>query len=240
MLPTINLPTYELKIPSSGKEILVRPFIVKEEKLLLMAAESDDDMEIVNTTKQVIKNCVLSEDVNIDTLPFFDIDYLFIALRAKSIGETIEMKFICNNVVEEQACKHQFFADLDISKATIHQEQDVDSTIYLTEKLYVKMKYPTYAVVRMITDKDGTLERKIKIMMNSIEQIVDGDTIHSSKDYSKEELREFIENLTEEQFQKLDKFITNFPTFSVDLDAECGKCKFVHHIEYRDFASFFQ
>lgn len=240
MLPTINLPTYELKIPSSGKEILVRPFIVKEEKLLLMAAESDDDMEIVNTTKQVIKNCVLSEDVNIDTLPFFDIDYLFIALRAKSIGETIEMKFICNNVVEEQPCKHQFLADLDISKATVHRDMDVSSTINLSENLYIKMKYPTYAVVRMIADKDGTLDRKIKIMMNSIEQIVDGDTIHSAKDYSKEELREFIENLTEEQFQKMDRFISNFPTFSVDLDAECSKCKFVHHIEYRDFTSFFQ
>lgn len=240
MLPTLSLPTYELKLPSNGKEITVRPFIVKEEKLLLMAAESDDDMEIVNTTKQVIRNCVLSEDVNIDNLPFFDIDYLFIALRAKSIGETIEMKFICNNVVEDKQCKHQFFADIDISKATIHRDDSIEPNVYLNDTLYVKMKYPTYAVARMIKEEDGTLERKIKIMMNSIDMIVEGDNIHSSKDYSKDELREFIENLTEEQFQKMDRFISNFPTFSVDLDAECSKCKFQHHIEYRDFASFFQ
>ena len=108
MLPTLSLPVYELTIPSSGKTARFRPFIVKEEKILLMAAESSDDSEIVTATKEVLKNCCVDGDVDIDNLPFFDIDYLFIALRAKSLGESIEMKFVCNNTVEDKVCKNVF------------------------------------------------------------------------------------------------------------------------------------
>ena len=90
----IETPTYDLKIPSTGQEITIRPFLVKEEKLLLIALESKDDIEIINTTKQIIKNCILTEGVDLDKLPFFDIDYIFIALRAKSIGENIEVNFV--------------------------------------------------------------------------------------------------------------------------------------------------
>ena len=104
MLPKIDVPTYTLKLPSSEQELTVRPFLVKEEKLLLMAVKSDDPQEIIRTTKQVINNCIISPEINVDTLPFFDIDYLFIALRAKSIGETIELNFICQNKVEDTKC----------------------------------------------------------------------------------------------------------------------------------------
>jgi hypothetical protein len=240
MLPKVDLPIYELTIPSSGRTVNVRPFLVKEEKLLFMAAESNDDEEIIRVTKQILRNCVLDEDVNIDTLPFFDIDFLFIGLRAKSIGETIEMKFVCNNEVEDKPCKHTFFADIDISKAVIKKNENISSNIDLSETIKVRMKYPTYAVVRSMKEEDGTIERKIKLIMNSIDYIVDGEAVHSSKDYSKEELRDFIENLSEEQFRKLDGFLKDFPTMSVDFDVTCKKCGFDHHIEYKDFTSFFQ
>jgi hypothetical protein len=238
MLPTLSLPVYELTIPSSGKTARFRPFIVKEEKILLMAAESNDDAEIVNATKEILKNCCVDGDVDINTLPFFDVDYLFIALRAKSLGESIEMKFICNNVVEEQTCKNVFYADVDVSKVIV-EKSDVQSKITLTENITVKMKYPTYAVMRMINEDDDIMERKIKVISACIDYIAEGDTVHSAKDYSKEELKAFIENLTEEQFNKLDEFIGNFPTFCVGVEATCKKCGFEHNIKYRDFASFF-
>jgi len=239
-LPKVDLPTYELKIPSSGKEITVRPFLVKEEKLLLIAAESDDENEIINTTKQVINNCILTEGINVETLPFFDIDYLFIALRAKSIGESVDMKFTCNNVVEDNRCGHIFNAEIDISKAEVKQDVEISKDIKLSNKTSIRMKYPSYTTIKMISEKDNNMERKIKVMMNCIEYILDGEAVHSSKDYTKEELREFIEGLTENQFNKLETFVENFPYFVVNLDATCGKCKFEHHIEYKDFASFFQ
>lgn len=237
-LPTLSLPVYELTIPSSGKIARFRPFIVKEEKILLMAAESNDDSEIVNATKEVLKNCSVDGDVDIGNLPFFDIDYLFIALRAKSLGETIEMKFVCNNTVEDQTCKNVFFADVDVSKVIVEKE-DIPSKIKLTENITVKMKYPTYAVMRMINESDDVMERKIKVMSACIEYIAEGDAVHSAKDYSKEDLKAFIENLTEEQFNKLDEFIANFPTFCVGVEATCRKCGYEHNIKYRDFASFF-
>ena len=239
MLPKVELPTYELTIPSTERVVNVRPFLVKEEKLLFMAAESKDDDEIIKTTKQILRNCILDEDVNIDTLPFFDVDFLFIGLRAKSIGETIEMKFVCNNEVEEKPCKHTFFADIDVSKAVVKNRAETIPTIWLSDKVKVKMRYPTYAAVRSLKEEDGTMERKIKLIMNSIDYILEDEEVHSAKDYSKDELRDFVENLSEEQFKKLEKFVFEFPTMSVDFDATCKKCGFDHRIEYKDFTSFF-
>ena len=221
-LPELMLPIYELTIPSSGKEIKVRPFLVKEEKILLMAAESNDDQEIVSTTIQVIKNCIIEGDVVVEKLPFFDIDYLFIALRAKSIGESIDMTFVCNNVVEDEGmCGHRFEAPIDIAKVTVNIDDSISKDIKLSNTISLKLKYPTYSVMRMIKDDDDIIERKIKILVNCIDYIVDKEKVLSSKDYSKEELRAFIENMTEEQFSKMDPFISNFPSFSVNLEKEC-------------------
>ena len=239
-LPELMLPIYELTIPSSGKEIKVRPFLVKEEKILLMAAESNDDQEIINTTIQIIKNCIIEGDVVIEKLPFFDIDYLFIALRAKSIGETVDMSFVCNNMIENVGmCGHKFQAPIDIANVTISKDDSISHDVKLSSTVSLKLKYPTYSVMRMIKDDDDIIERKIKIILNCIDYIVDKDKVLSAKDYSKEELRTFIENMTEEQFNKMDSFITNFPSFYVGLEKECDGCGFLHKIEYRDFNSFF-
>jgi len=239
-LPRVDVPTYELKIPSSSREITVRPFLVKEEKLLLIAAESKDDKEIITTTKQVIKNCIVSDDIDVDSLPFFDIDYLFIALRAKSIGESIEMRFTCNNVLEDgNECGHMFYADIDIAKAKIEEVPGVERDIRLSDKMTVRMKYPSYAIMKVIDETENVMEKKIKVIMNCIEYIVDGEAVYSVKDYTKDELKDFIEGLTEKQFKSLEVFVDNFPSFAVDLDMTCQKCKFDHHLKYKDFTSFF-
>lgn len=239
MLPTVDVPTYELKIPSSGKEIKIRPFLVKEEKLLLMAAESNDVNEIIRTTKQIISNCVIEGDVDVDKLPFFDIDYLFIALRAKSISESVEVRFTCNHVKPDgEVCKNKFESQLDIAKAEIIKP-DTSMVFEMGGRVSVKMKYPSYSIMKVIDEKGNPLERKINIIVNCIDQIVKGEKVYSTKDYTKEDLREFVENLTEENYKKLEGFTQNFPSFVIKFDHTCNKCGFDHHIEYTEFDNFF-
>lgn len=239
MLPKVDVPIYELKLPSTGKSIRVRPFLVKEEKLLLMAVQSSEPEEIVKTTKQVINNCLIDNDVNIESLPFFDIDYLFIALRAKSISEVIEMEFTCNNVVDDNKCGHVFEANVDISNCRIKKNDALPDTFDLG-KIKVKMKYPTYSVMKEIDDRATTLDNKIRIITSCIDMVIDGNKVLTAKDYTKKELVEFVENLTEEHYKKLEIFIDNFPYFVVDLEKTCIKCNFNHKLEYNDFTSFFR
>lgn len=239
-LPKIDVPVYELKLPSSGKDIRVRPFLVKEEKLLLIAVESKDQNTIIQTTKQIINNCLIDKDTNIEKLPFFDIDYLFIALRAKSIGETVNVNFICNMYSEGVKCGTMFPVDIDISNCEVKRKEDISSTIRLTDKITIKMKYPSYEVMKRFIENEDVLTKKIKIMASSIDQVIEGDKIFSSKDYTKDQLEQYIEALTEEHFKKLEAFVDNFPSFVILAEGKCPKCKYDHKLEYTDFTSFFR
>lgn len=239
-LPKIDVPTYELTLPSTGKTVRVRPFLVKEEKLLLMALASKDDNTIIETTKQIVNNCMLTKGVDVEKLPFFDVDYLFIALRAKSVGEAIEVNFTCNHRTEDGSkCGFIFGAKIDIANVEVLNKEH-EKTIQLTDKLTVKMRYPSYDVMKRITDKDDELTNKIRIIAASIDMVIDGDTVHSPKDYSREEFEEFIEGFTEAQFKKLSNFVENFPFFQVVAEHECPRCHFNHKIKYKDFTSFFR
>lgn len=239
-IPKIDVPVYDVKLPSNGKTVRIRPFLVKEEKLLLMAIESKDNENIIKTTKQVINNCIVSGDLDLDKMPFFDIDYLFIALRAKSIGEKIETSYVCNNVVDGQKCGGVFEASIDISNCVIEKNNDITMDIVLSNKLSIKMKYPSYSIMKMITGNENNFQKKVRIISSCIERIVNGDKIYSSKDFSKEELVEFIDGLTHEQYAKLEAFVDNLPSFAIESSGICGKCGFEHKIKYTDFTRFFQ
>lgn len=241
-LPKIDMPIFELTIPSTGKQIKVRPFVVKEEKLLLMASESKDVREVIEVTKQIINNCIIDggeEAVNIDKLPFFDIDYLFIALRSKSIGENIDLQFKCNNIVEGEKCGSVFETQVDISKATVEMNDSVTDDIKVSDGKGIKMKYPNYATMKIIMSEESDIDKKIKLIANSIDYIYDKDQIYPAKDHTKEELIEFVEGMTEVNFKKLEYFVNNLPGFIVRLEAPCNSCGFVHKINYRDFDDFF-
>lgn len=239
-LPKIELPIYELKIPSTQEEIQVRPFKVKEEKLLLMAAESADTNDIVNATKQILNNCILTEGVEVDKLPFFDVDFLFIALRGLSIGEKIELQFTCNAVINDKKCGHVYDDMLDLSNCRIVKDENIPSTIELGNGLSMKMKYPTYALMKQMEAGEAMIDRKIKVIANCIDMIVNGEDIYTMKDLTKKELVDFIEDLAEFQFKKLEEYVDNFPYFVVDIENTCPKCKTMHRKEYRDFSAFFQ
>ena len=239
VLPKIDLPIYDVKLPSSGKIVQIRPFLVREEKLLLMAVESDDTNEIINVTKQVINNCIVNNDVNVETLPFFDIDYLFIALRAKSVGESIEVKFTCNNMVNDVMCNNVFPANIDIANCEIVKDDTIKSMVDLGKNIKLKMKYPNYTTMKSILDTDTVLNKQLNILAGSIDQIIDGDKIHTTKDVTKQELLEFLEGLTKEQYNRAVEFIENFPSFVIDVNSKCTKCGFVHNVKYDEFSSFF-
>ena len=238
MLPKIDMPTYEIEIPSSKEKITVRPFNVKEEKLLLMAMESEDANEIVKTDKQVINNCVIKGTVNIDKLPFFDIDFLFIFLRAKSIGESVEVNLTCNNEVDGKVCGNVFPAMMDIGKCEIVYPEKISEDIKLNEKQGVKMRYPNYAEMKRVEFNED-IDENTNTIVNSIEHIYDAKGMYSYKDYSKEELKEFVEGLTEANYKQMMAFVDNFPTFVVKMEAKCTKCGFHHNVRYTDFYDFF-
>jgi ribosomal protein L6P/L9E len=239
MLPKIDVPTYEIEIPSNKEVIKVRPFTVKEEKLLLMAMESNDADEIVKTVKQVINNCIIGGNFNIDKLPFFDVDFLFIFLRAKSIGESVEVNLTCNNTLEDgNTCGNVFPAMMDIAKCEIVRPEGVNEDIKLNEKQGVKMRYPNYAAMKRV-ELGNEIDEKTNTIVNAIDYIYDAKGMYSWKDYSKDELKEFVEGLTEENYNKMMAFVDNFPTFVVKMEATCNKCGFHHTVRYSDFYDFF-
>lgn len=240
MLPKIDVPTYDLKLPSNGQTITVRPFLVKEEKLLLMAVKSDDAQEIIRATKQIINNCIISPEIDIETLPFFDIDYLFIALRAKSVGESIDINFICQNEVEGVKCGGKFTVAIDISNIDVENNDKSRLDIKFHDDLIFKMKYPSYSVMKQIDEKASPLETSIRIIMACVDKIFTKGQYYTNKDFTPAELQDFIENLTQEQFAKLEEFTQSFPSFYAKGSGKCIKCGKEHNVRYKDFINFFR
>ena len=239
-LPQIDVPIFELKLPSTGEEIRVRPFLVKEEKMLLIAAESGDTNDIINTTKQVISNCLVDKNINVNTLPFFDIDFLFIALRAKSISDKVAVSFVCKNETEEGICNQAFDTELDLSAVSIKKNVDVKSDIKLDAETLVKMKYPNYGITKTVMGSESILEKKIRIIAACIDRVIKKDKIFSSRDFTPDQIVDFVEGLTEAHYKKLEEFIDNFPYFYIGVNHICEACGFNHRLEYKDFTSFFQ
>lgn len=239
-LPKLSVPIYTATLPSTGQKIRVRPFFVKEEKLLLIAKESGDPRTMIEVTKQIITNCLVDNDLNVSDLPFFDIDYLFLLLRAKSIGETVEMNFVCNNKVDEEKCGAVFPVELDILKATLSKNETIEEKVWLNDSVGVKFKYPKYAAMKMINDDLSPFEQKMKIVENSIDYIFDKEKTYSSKEIDSENLQKFIEGLTQKQMNVLENWVNNLPYFEIRTSQTCPKCNFNHEIKFKDFTSFFQ
>jgi T4 bacteriophage base plate protein len=239
-LPTMTLPTYELAIPSTGEPITVRPFIVKEEKLLLIAMESKDPSEIIRTVKQVISNCILDDGghFNVDTAPFFDVDYLFLALRAKSVGETVEMTYRCKTLVGDSECGNKFKVPMNVSEYDMVLP-DIPLDIALSDKLRIKLKYPSYAVMKVFTNSGNAIEKKIGLLTHCIDYIVDGTKRLSAKDFSKDEIKDFLESLSQGAFSKLDSFVEQLPYFQIVGHGTCDKCGTQHEVKVVDFTDFF-
>ena len=232
MLPKIATPKYDMIVPSTGKSITYRPYVVKEEKLLLIALESEDDAQIERAISDIIKAC-LNDSVNIDTLTGFDIEFIFLTLRAKSVGEGIDLSMKCVSCEESNKIK----VELDKLVIKNNDFDDKDLQLKISDNMTVELGWPTMGD-RGVTGDTGT-EILINQVAKSIRTIYYGEEIHSTSDVSFEEVVEFVEQLNSEQFTSIMELLTETPYVSYDIEFVCKKCGHKNERELKGFADFF-
>jgi hypothetical protein len=238
-LPKLEVPTYQLELPLSKQTIKFRPYLIKEQKALMMALESSDAKTIQHNVREILNVCTLSKDVDIDELPIVDIEYYFLNLRAKSVGEISETKYRCNNEVDEKVCGNLMEAKVDLTQIKPVQTEYVDPEIQLTDKITVKMKYPPFKLIKDSVDLNDITEVTFNMIAQSIESIYDGEQFHYAKEETTEDLVGFIEQLNQEQFEKLENFFNSIPKLTKKIEMKCSKCGFEHHLDVEGLESFF-
>ena len=209
-LPKLGYPTFELELPSTGKTIKYRPFLVKEEKVLLMALESKDEKQVVSAVKDLIKNCVITR-IKVDNLPSFDLEYLFLKIRGASIGENIILTVTCLDDNETQV-----EANININDVEIFKPDGHDKKIMFDENTGLVMKYPSMKefVDREFLQKEMKTEDVYDFIADSIDQIFDSEEVYDSSTTTKKEFRTFVDSLTTKQFEKIQKFYETAPKLS--------------------------
>jgi len=244
-LPKINNPIFELTLPSTGATIKYRPFLVKEQKILLLAMESQDQKSVLTAIKQIVNNCAIDE-IDTSKIPTFDLEYFFMRLRAKSIGETIDLKLRhptgFNSDVQE--CDGITDGKLNLLEIEVIKTENHTDKIILDEEtgIGIKLKYPN---VNMAIDAGSNTEDKHQMDMatdaiiNSIEYIFDNENVYKKEDYTKKELLEFIENLNQDQYLKLTKFFELMPKLKHKVKWTCQKCNCDDEITMEGLQNFF-
>lgn len=242
MLPRIDVPVYEVKLISNGKTVKIRPFLVKEQKLFLMASESEDPKETINVIRQVLKNCIL-DDINVNDLPTFDLEYLFFNLRARSVDEVVDLKYKCNNTIkgedgEEKKCNGTVEYKLNLLEVQPSVNPEHSNKIKITDNLGIALKYPTFDLVEKyesLSENDMMLE----VLMDCIDYIYDADNMYYAKDSSREELQEFVDSLQQKNLEDIKKFFDTMPELKKDLHFKCPKCGYEEDIQVKGLQNFF-
>jgi len=238
-LPKLDVPTYEIELPISKKIIKYRPFLVKEQKNLLMALESNESSTIQQNVRDILNNCTLTEGINIDKLPIIDVEYYFINLRSKSVGEIVETRYRCNNEVEEKVCGNIMEASVNLQNIQPYREEEVSPEIQLTDKITIKMKYPEFGIIKDSINMDDITEVTFNLISESIEHIYDGDQFYYAHEAEPGEMLEFVEGLNQAQFEKVEHFFNNLPKLKETVEMTCSKCGFHHTIDVEGLENFF-
>ena len=236
-LPKITTAEYELKLPSNGKTVKYRPFLVREEKILILSLESQDQKQISNAVKQVLKECVLTKGIKIDTLPSFDIEYLFLNIRGKSVGETIELIVTCGDDGVTEVPVTVSIDDIKVVKSDDHSPD-----IELADGYTVKMKYPSlsqFVETNFQDDEKNQVEKSFNIVAQSIDMVYNDEEMFSASECTKKELKEWVESLTSEQFQKIEKFFDSMPKLKHTLKVTNPKTNKENTIELEGLTDFF-
>jgi hypothetical protein len=237
-LPKIETPIYDIELPLSKHKLRFRPFLVKEQKILMMALESQERSNIERNIRQILQNCTL-DDVDVRTLPIVDVEYFFLQLRARSIGEVVESRYKCENEVEGKKCGHMMDVEiplLDIKVDTVN----LPETIQLTNTIGVKLKYPEYAVLERLENVESASAIAFELIAECIEYIFEGDQIYYADESTPEEMLEFLESLRQEQFRKIEDYFENLPTIKKTIQVTCAKCGFHHSITLQGLENFFE
>jgi len=210
-LPKISTPTYELVLPSSGKKIKYRPFLVREEKVLIVAMESEDETQIATAVKDVIKNCIITRGVKVDDFATFDIEYVFLNIRGKSVGEDVEVLVTCPDDGETQVP-----TVISLDDIKVHTDKNHKKDIVLDDELTLRMKYPSMGefVKTNFSGEEITVEGTFDLIASCVEQVFNEEESWSASDCTKKEMSEFLEQLSSKQFKEIEKFFETMPKLS--------------------------
>ncbi len=236
-LPKIATPTYELDLPSTGETIKYRPFLVKEEKLLVLALESEDTKQITNAIKAVLKSCIQTKGIKIETLPTFDIEYLFLNIRGKSVGEEIEVNVICPDDEETQVP-----VSINIDDIQIEVTDDHDNKIQLDDSLMMEMKYPSleeFIKNNFDFKETNQMDQSFALIASCIDKIYNEDEVWATADFTKKEVNEFLEQMNSSQFKDIENFFETMPKLSHTITVINPKTKVKSDVVLEGLASFF-
>ena len=238
-LPKIATPSYELELPSTGKTIEYRPFLVKEEKLLVIALESQDTKQITNAIKAVIRSCILTKSVKVENLPTFDIEFLFLNIRGKSVGEDIDVKIICPDDEETEVTINVNLDDIKVQKSEGHSKQ-----IKLDKDLMMELKYPSLnEFVKSNFDPNDTdrsaMDQSFDLISNCIDKIYNEDEVWAASDCTKKEIKDFLESMNSSQFKQIETFFDTMPKLSHSIKVTNPKTKVESDVVLEGLASFF-
>lgn len=232
-LPKATAPVYEMIVPSTKKKIKYTPFLVRDKKALMLAHMSEDVKTMVNTLKEIIKNCVVGK-IDVDSLATFDIEKIFCMLRAKSEDELVKLSIEC------AGCKKETHTKIDLTSIEVNFPKGHTNKFTLFDKVGVVMKYPTYDMIVDITEKaNDRVEAAFDSIIRCMDYIYNDEEIHKIKDTPKEDVIEFLENLTEQQLKKLESFFETMPKFSHTIDFKCPHCAREEKINIEGIENFF-
>lgn len=235
-LPINATPTYNLILPSTGEEIMFRPFLVKDEKALLIAQQSEDAKVMIETLKEVIKSCVKTK-IDVEKLASFDIEYLFTQIRAKSVGEIVELIFPCQHCDDEKA---KVKVSIDITNIKVQKPEDHDNNIQLFGEVGVVMRYPGFDLIQKLEKMDtDNLDAVFSTIAECIDYVYSGEELYYASETSKKDMEEFLNNLTSEQFAKIQKFFLTMPKIKQEVEYTCPVCNAQNHTVLEGLTAFF-
>ena len=236
-LPKISTPTYELVLPSTGKKVKYRPFLVREEKILILALESENTKQITTAIKSILKECISTRGVKVDDLPTFDIEYLFLNIRGKSVGEALDLMVTCPDDGETQVPVKIFIDEIQVQKDSKHTQD-----IKLDDTLTLRMKYPSlneFIQNNFDFSEDDSVDASFNIISSCIDQVYNEDESWAASDCTKKELKVWVETLNTNQFKEVESFFTTMPKLSHTVKVKNPKTKVESDITLEGLTSFF-
>jgi hypothetical protein len=236
-LPKISTPTYELELPSTEQSVKYRPFLVKEEKLLVIALETEDVKQITNAIKTVIKNCILTKDIKVETLPTFDIEFLFLNIRGKSVGEQVDVNIICPDDNETNVS-----VSINLDDIKVQKNEDHTNKIKIDSKIMMEMKYPSleqFIKNNFDFNNQNAMDQSFDLIASCIDKIYTEDEVWSTSDVTKKEVTEFLESMNSSQFKDIEKFFETMPKLSHKMQIKNPKTEVESEVILEGLASFF-
>ena len=231
-LPKLNTVTYELELPSTGEKLKYRPFLVKEQKALMIAQESEDNKTLENTFAQILNDCVL-DDIDPYVMPMFDIEYIFLRIRGKSVGEKVKLNVLCPDDK-----KTRVDVEIDLEKVNVQMDEDHTNIINLTKDIKLIMKYPCLKDMSVFGEGAET-SNLFDMVKRCVHEIHDGDTVYNKVDISEKELDEFIDSMSTENFEQVSKFFNTMPKLLHEIEVKNPKTKKKNKIPIEGLQSFF-